>query len=294
MSVRSVGPASQTTALSCQKCKKTAEKILTCGRCVLAKYCSQECQKADWTLHKIVCKTPAQRAEKASTVLRENQELINSPKFLEALAPIGLALKTSEYYGAESGIRRMIETNPDKEILLQLIDKVFPQKTCEKKLKKVWKELSPDDRRSRIQKYNEICQIFQKQEEQRALRRNLIKVPMQVIKNTAQAISNLPQPPNSNLTSDVTLLRQAANIVVEVLPRIEACPDVEMIITYSTRAVSGIVLEKDLDLLWSKLPAQEAALRKQAWLKIAPYHEAFVKALEFLQKQAYNQFMSKP
>jgi MYND finger len=31
--------------------------LLNCGRCHLAKYCSQECQRADWKTHKNACKT---------------------------------------------------------------------------------------------------------------------------------------------------------------------------------------------------------------------------------------------
>lgn len=293
MSVRPVAAAPQPIAPSCLTCKKTVEKILKCSRCALANYCSKDCQVENWPLHKLVCTTPEQRAEKTASVVRENQEIINSPKFVEALAPTGL--KISEKNRAENEIRRLIDTSPDKEILLQLINKVFPQITCEKKLKRAWKELSSEDRHSRIQKYNEICQMFQKLEEQRSaeLRNNPMTMPIQLIKNAAQAISNLPQPSDHKLTADITLLRQAASIVVQVLPRIEASKDVETIITYSSRAVSGMVLEKDLKLRWSKLPAQEAALRNQAWQKIAPYYEAYVKAIELLQKQAYHNFVAK-
>ncbi len=292
MSVRPVAPAPQPTTQICKACEKTAEEMKKCSNCQIAIYCGKDCQKKDWSTHKVVCKTPEQRAEKTSTILRENQTLINSPNFVQALAPTGL--KISEKNRAENEIRQVIESSPDKEILLQLIDKVFPQKTCEKKLQRVWKQLSPEERQSRIQKYNEICQMFQRLEEQRSaeLRHKPITMPIQLIKNAAQAISNLPQP--SNLTTETTLVRQAANIVVQLLPRIEASPDVETILTYSSRAISGLVLERDLELLWSKLPAQEAAVRKQEWLKIAPYYEAFVNALFLMQNCAYNLFIPKP
>lgn len=185
MSVRPVAAAPQPIAPSCLTCKKTVEKILSCSRCALANYCSKDCQVKNWPLHKLVCTTPKQRAEKTSTVLKENEQLINSPKFLEALAPLGLALKVSEYHQAESGIRRLIDASPDKEILLQLINKVFPQQKCEKKLNRTWKTLSAEDRQSRSQKYQEIYQMFQTLEEQRILRH------IQLIKNAAQAISSL-------------------------------------------------------------------------------------------------------
>ena len=33
----------------------TSEALLTCTRCKVAKYCSKECQKADWKEHKALC-----------------------------------------------------------------------------------------------------------------------------------------------------------------------------------------------------------------------------------------------
>ena len=30
-------------------------KMKTCGRCRFARYCSKQCQKADWPEHKLVC-----------------------------------------------------------------------------------------------------------------------------------------------------------------------------------------------------------------------------------------------
>jgi MYND finger len=35
------------------------DKVSTCGRCKVAKYCNTGCQKKDWHVHKEVCKLPA-------------------------------------------------------------------------------------------------------------------------------------------------------------------------------------------------------------------------------------------
>ncbi|CZT20224.1 uncharacterized protein RCC_06081 [Ramularia collo-cygni] len=43
--------------LGCRTCGKTEGITLSrCGKCGVAKYCDQECQKGDWGLHKKVCK----------------------------------------------------------------------------------------------------------------------------------------------------------------------------------------------------------------------------------------------
>jgi hypothetical protein len=39
----------------CSKCGKGDEKLLKCGRCHAVKYCSRECQKLDWGVHKNIC-----------------------------------------------------------------------------------------------------------------------------------------------------------------------------------------------------------------------------------------------
>jgi hypothetical protein len=50
----------------CAKCNKQSggeegptTTLMRCARCKLASYCSRECQKADWELHKSRCNKPA-------------------------------------------------------------------------------------------------------------------------------------------------------------------------------------------------------------------------------------------
>jgi len=43
----------------CNRCKKSVgSKAKTCSRCQVVHYCSQDCQKADWPLHKQDCTSP--------------------------------------------------------------------------------------------------------------------------------------------------------------------------------------------------------------------------------------------
>lgn len=46
-----------TEILGCDKCYHNDIKTRVCGRCRDVRYCSSECQKADWTKHKKECST---------------------------------------------------------------------------------------------------------------------------------------------------------------------------------------------------------------------------------------------
>ena len=52
---QSQASSSNRPALLCRHCGATKEQMHTCARCKGAKYCSRECQKADWKLHKPIC-----------------------------------------------------------------------------------------------------------------------------------------------------------------------------------------------------------------------------------------------
>lgn len=41
----------------CRICQKTGETMKKCSQCKTARYCSTECQKADWKQHKPICET---------------------------------------------------------------------------------------------------------------------------------------------------------------------------------------------------------------------------------------------
>ncbi|KAL1952960.1 hypothetical protein VTO42DRAFT_3827 [Malbranchea cinnamomea] len=52
---------------SCQKCGEP-NRLLECGRCGIAKYCSKECQVADWSSHKYSCNKAAKKDGEKKTV----------------------------------------------------------------------------------------------------------------------------------------------------------------------------------------------------------------------------------
>lgn len=285
MSVSKVPSTPPLISGPCATCRKIA--TLRCGRCEIVFYCDKACQKKVWKEHKLVCLTPQARQERTNTILEENGRLTESKEFYEALEALGLAPQMLEQRQREMEIRQLIAASPDKEILLQLIDKVFPQDRCEKKLHLSWKKLTPEDRQNRHQKYQEILQKIQKLQEQKPTE-NSVVIPVKIIREAAKEILNMPAHQSSNF--DVASIRAAAKTVLETLPLIDASPDVEMITTYCSRAVACAVLEADLKLRWMKLSPQETASRKAAWQKIAPQYDSFIKALMLLQNQAYNHY----
>ncbi|DAZ97064.1 TPA: hypothetical protein N0F65_001248 [Lagenidium giganteum] len=46
----------------CDECHQAHEKLLRCARCANALYCSRDCQKAAWKLHKRFCGQPSEQA----------------------------------------------------------------------------------------------------------------------------------------------------------------------------------------------------------------------------------------
>ena len=41
---------------ACGKTPDAKTDLLKCARCERVRYCSRACQKADWTVHKLMCK----------------------------------------------------------------------------------------------------------------------------------------------------------------------------------------------------------------------------------------------
>jgi hypothetical protein len=50
-----VGTGDQGELLNCKVCGKV-EGAQRCSRCRTVSYCGKVCQKADWRLHKLICK----------------------------------------------------------------------------------------------------------------------------------------------------------------------------------------------------------------------------------------------
>lgn len=47
----------------CERCEKTGQSFPRCSRCKEVYYCSQDCQRKDWSKHKKECVRPEDRPE---------------------------------------------------------------------------------------------------------------------------------------------------------------------------------------------------------------------------------------
>lgn len=73
----------------CAKCKKRDPKLL-CTGCSLYRYCSKECQKADWKTHKEVCRlckrlavTSHENLEDKTKILEDSNALVRQMPFID-------------------------------------------------------------------------------------------------------------------------------------------------------------------------------------------------------------------
>jgi hypothetical protein len=53
----------------CDHCKKTPKDLMKCGRCKQVFYCDRDCQKAQWSTHKQVCRP----SDDAAAAIQENK-----------------------------------------------------------------------------------------------------------------------------------------------------------------------------------------------------------------------------
>jgi hypothetical protein len=105
----------------CQECGKQpggGEKLLYCGRCGTAKYCSKTCQTANWPSHKIQCVAQQQaRAAKAARgagneglgpagVARHVIQLVMIPTLLSYIASYEVARMTWRAIRAREALQR--------------------------------------------------------------------------------------------------------------------------------------------------------------------------------------------
>jgi len=64
----------------CHNCMKDIDKPLRCGFCKKVSYCSQQCQKGDWSFHKRNCKKPEEPKAKPSTEEKQAKKQVKEEK----------------------------------------------------------------------------------------------------------------------------------------------------------------------------------------------------------------------
>ncbi|KAM6508112.1 hypothetical protein FALCPG4_018000 [Fusarium falciforme] len=77
-------------ALACTVCKKTSAEtsIKRCGKCTDTPYCSRECQKADWKVHKKICgKSTTPQSPLSDSPPGPSRPVLSPPKGLDKGIP---------------------------------------------------------------------------------------------------------------------------------------------------------------------------------------------------------------
>jgi len=64
----------------CHNCMKETDKLLKCGVCKKVSYCSQQCQKGDWSFHKRNCKKPEEPKPKASPEEKQAKKQVKAER----------------------------------------------------------------------------------------------------------------------------------------------------------------------------------------------------------------------
>jgi hypothetical protein len=67
----------------CELCSKEQEKMKKCSKCKAVTYCSVECQKAHWSIHKTACNLSMNKIKHVTAEFK--RRLKTDPNFLSAL-----------------------------------------------------------------------------------------------------------------------------------------------------------------------------------------------------------------
>ena len=79
---KQAAPVTDSVDSYCKACQKSCDKPLICGKCKIVTYCCLQCQKTDWSFHKISCAPPTQATMIArSMVIKRAKERRHDDRF---------------------------------------------------------------------------------------------------------------------------------------------------------------------------------------------------------------------
>ena len=116
----------------CLKCRmpESQKQLKTCKKCLLATYCGKECQIADWSEHKAVCKgikADAVSTEKEFNLLRQEEDMENA--FEDHVGHFWGILETRDYCRARRDLamktHKLAKTTKSPKALKAAVDNML-------------------------------------------------------------------------------------------------------------------------------------------------------------------------
>lgn len=273
-----------TPATRCDGCQTNVEKVKKCGRCLVASYCSEKCQKSAWPKHRETCVVPSERKEKTLEKTKEWEALHDSAlieplvEIMKSIVPgservLSLTRESKARSKAQEKITQLIKNSFDKELLSQYSLRTFPREQYRKMFKSKWtKQLSPEEYTLRFQEFEQLTHKIDQLQKLAYLGVHSLPQLFVTLKACASVRTTLPE------DSENSEIRKSGLIQLEILPLIEASADADLILLYSFMEVSRDVLAADLKDRWAQLPPIEAQKREQAWQAIAPKYKDYLLA----------------
>lgn len=279
-SVSNNSPKPIETLKTCTVCPKTVVKMLVCGKCRITPYCSPECQKTDWSRHKVECKTESERREEAkASRVAFNQMLEKLP------IPDNNEHKriATEIQRLDNELMALVKDHPDRKEFEQMFYQTIPGDKISKRLeRKMQGPMTEEEVLKRAQftavilpiaianrrRHKELVQAFEDFSGP-----NLFSDLARQIQKIADEYEKVPESHRPEIYRD-------AKTILAILPLIMKCPDNRRLYSCCLQKVNKTVLESLLGEDWAKLSDEkEVEARRKAWSELAPHYDRFVAAL---------------
>ena len=267
----------------CDNCSRIDEALLKCSKCKITYYCNATCQGARYSVHKVSCKTPDERTEAFDTQHKATAEFLKSTLSRSENPRDRELFETIKRIDAiEKEMDRLISKNPARDFYKKLAFNRYSNEEIQK-LSEDFFDTHPDYKPDENEELDN--RISALEDEKRKLLSSLNETykPLiielrrfSVAKNTT-----MQRMQGNDPLRDLSLQNHAK--LMQALDLLGQNEDVEQILQDVSFGVPEQQLFIQLQRSWEKLPPNEAARRKNAWEKIAPFYGLLVSSFKELQ-----------